>query len=101
MPGWSQSVTLAPAASTARELEPAQSVTHHESPLLLSCLEAAVAKLGSSINKFEFNGLLSPAAGMHQKGLEKRSHSASGLSVQKIQTSALMGAGLNYPRCIH
>lgn len=98
---WSQSVALAPAASMAQELKLAQSVTHHESPLLLSCLEAAMAKLGSSINEFEFNGFLSPAACMHQKGLEKRSYNASGLSLQKIWTSALMEAGLKYPRCIH
>lgn len=101
MLGWSQSVALAPAASMAQELEPAQSITHHESPLLLSCLEAAMAKLGGSINEFEFNGFLRPAACMHQKGLEKRSYNASGLSLQQIWTSALMEAGLKYPRCIH
>lgn len=101
MLGWSPSVAVAPAASTAWELEPAQNVTHHESPLLLSCLEAAMAKLGSSINEFEFNGFLSPAACVHQKGLEKKSHNASVLSLQKIWTSAVMEAGLKYLRCIH
>lgn len=101
MLGWNQSVALAPDANMAWELEPVQSITHHESPLLLSCLEAAMAKLRSRINEFEFNGFQSPAACMHQKGLKKKSHNASGLSLQKIWTSALMEAGLKYPRCIH
>lgn len=82
MLGWSQSGALAPAERMGRERE--RSVTHHESSLLLRRLEPAVAKLGSGVNEFEFNVFLSPAARVHQKGLEKRSHNAPGLSLQKI-----------------
>lgn len=84
MLSWSQLVALAPAERTGREREPAWSVTHHESSLLLRRLEPAVPKLGSGVNEFEFDVFLSPAARVHQKGLEKRSHNTSGLSLQKI-----------------
>lgn len=95
---WLESV---PAVSIAQQLELVQSVTHHECTLLLSCLKAAVAKLGSGINEFEFNGFVSSAARMHQKGLKEKSHSAAGLSLQKIWMSALMKAVLRCSQCIH
>lgn len=101
MLGWSQSVALAPAVSTAQQLELVHSVTHHECTFLLSCLEAAVAKLGSGINEFEFNGFMSSSACVHQKGLKEMSHSPSGLSLQKIWISALTEAVLKCPQCIH
>lgn len=75
LPGWGPSVALTQLQAGPRSWS---SVTHHESPFLLSCLEAPVAKLGSGINEFEFNGFLRAAACVHQKGLEKKSHSASG-----------------------
>lgn len=49
---------------------------HHEDPLLLGCLEAAMSKLRGSVNELEFNILQGPATVMHQEGLgswERRS----------------------------
>lgn len=42
---------------------------HHEDPLLLGCLETAMAELGGGVNELEFNILQGPAAVVHQEGL--------------------------------
>ena len=43
---------------------------HHEDPLLLGCLEAAMAKLGGGVNELELDVLQGPAAVVHQEGLQ-------------------------------
>lgn len=70
--GWSQTVAVA-----------AQG-THHESSLLLSCLEAAVAEFGSGINEFELDGFVGPAARVHQEGLGKNSHNSRGIITEQL-----------------
>lgn len=42
---------------------------HHEGPLLLGCLKAAVAKLGGGVNELELDVLQGLAAVVHQEGL--------------------------------
>lgn len=42
---------------------------HHEGPLLLGCLEAAVAKLGGGVNELEVDVLQGLAGVVHQEGL--------------------------------
>lgn len=58
--------------------------THHESSLLLSCLEAAVAKFGSGVNEFELDGFVGPAARVHQEGLGKNSHNSRGIVTEQL-----------------
>lgn len=43
--------------------------THHECPLLLGSLEAAVTKLGSGVDEFELDGLLGLARRVHEQRL--------------------------------
>lgn len=40
-------------------------LAHHEGSLLLRCLEASIAKLGSGVNELEFDILQSSAAVVH------------------------------------
>lgn len=49
----------------------ARKSTYHESLFLLSCLEAAMTKLGGCVNELQVNLLQGPALGLHKQGLKK------------------------------
>lgn len=44
---------------------------YHESLLLLSCLEAAMTKLGGCVNELQVNLLQGPALGLYEQGLKR------------------------------
>lgn len=60
-----------PGADGMRGLSPREQGgwAHHEGPLLLGCLEAAMAKLGGGVNELELDVLQGLAAVVHQEGL--------------------------------